>query len=328
MAFSLMHRRQQFLSYLIPEQTLSLPSLEKPVKFRKKYQKSFKRQLISEKYNHGKAYISNGKEKKDRTFAFTECSCGKKCWLKFERIALFKVFDEFWGMGSLEKRRECIIRWCSKNEEFGRSKYLYSLPQGWKTTRVCRQFFCQTLCVTFKFIFWTLNKKISENRTHCLPDNRCGKHRGLSSEQFSEMMTSFAGEQIQPSHYGRANSSKLYFEASKSYRFFYSKYISIESNVKKASYTTFVAVVKAALPDISFKRKSRDKCDKCRHFETSSIEVRAKLENDYLNHLERKDGARKAKANDMSVAREQLSRGEERNFMALEVCYPYFYFPL
>ena len=43
------------------------------------------------------------------------------------------------------------------------------------------------------------------------------------------------------------------------------------------------------------------------------------LEIDYLKHLQRKDEARKAKMDDMKIAKEQYESDEARTFMCLEV---------
>ena len=313
--------RQKFLSYLIPEQALSLPPLEKPKSFRKSYGQRAVDRTISERYNHGKEYFSYGKAKRGRNFSFKKCSCTLQCRNHFNAQDLYKLFEEFWNMGNLMKRRECIFRWCNREKVDKRYRYSYSLPKKMRNVRVCRQFFCQTLDVSFAFVAWTLGHKISDNGTHCLPDKRGGRRKCLQDEQFEEIIEAFNGEKIQPSHYGRKDSSKFYFDATKTFSSFYKKYsANVNPNVKKVSYSTFVKVVRVAIPNLSFKRKSRDKCDMCRLYETSTISARVKLEKDYLEHLQKKDAARKAKADDMARSRAELSRGDERTFMVLEVC--------
>ena len=73
-----------------------------------------------------------------------------------------------------------------------------------------------------------------------------------------------------------------------------------------------------------FFRKARDKCDDCRLYETSSLQVRSELEQQYLSHLVRKDHARAAKVHDSEIAKaefENFRNGSlsERTFMCLEV---------
>ena len=75
---------------------------------------------------------------------------------------------------------------------------------------------------------------------------------------------------------------------------------------------------------ISTSRKTRDKCDFCRLYETSSLEARANIEEQYLEHLERKDHARAAKNFDMAIAKDEFQRFNdgtilERTFICLEI---------
>ena len=173
------------------------------------------------------------------------------------------LFDEFWAMGSIQKRREFVFRYCSLAIKEGKQRYFYFLPgkiakiHSSRKTEVCRSFFTNALAVTFRFISWTLLHKESKNGTHVLSEGRGGcRSRRLSDDQFQETISTFNGELIQPSHYGREGSSKLYFDSSKSVSYFFNKYKEQSNNplVAKVHYDTFLKTVRMTFPELSFAR--------------------------------------------------------------------------
>ena len=167
-------------------------------------------------------------------------------------------------MANLNKRREFVLRYCQCSVISGRKQYKYSLPNKLITlpncnSYVCRQFFCKALDISFDFISWTIHHKDSENSTHCLPDARGGRkssgNKCLSNSQYSDIIETFSGEKVQPSHYGRQGTSKFYFECTKTLTYFYRKYMgTVGKSPKKVHYDTFVKTVRAVFPDLSLAR--------------------------------------------------------------------------
>ena len=223
--------REKYLSYLIPEQFFDSTLRVLPKKLRNDTpRKSNFDKIQSKNFNEGKTYVSkSGKLARERVMTHKPCNCPLKCWQNpgLTKDKLQELFTEFWGMGSVTKRRSFIVRYCSAtgNEQRRRRVFSYSLPSRNTRVAVCRRFFCNILDVSFCFISWTLDKKESPCKTHILPDGR-GRvgHRKVSQQQFEDIFSTFTGEQVMPSHYGRKNSDKFYFQSSKSFLLFYDKY--------------------------------------------------------------------------------------------------------
>ena len=190
------------------------------------------------------------------------------CTTLFDNDKLKNAFMEFWSAGSLEIRRNFVLRYCSHVEKRGKSKFLYSLPTklGLEMTNrpvnVCFSFFSNVFDVTSGFIRWTLLKKDSDFSIRSLPDGRggsrfVGPRAPLSDQQFEEIRSVLVGERVQPSHYGRRDSkTKLYFDSSKSIKYFYNKYTTAqaENQSKIVSYSSFRRCIRAAYPELSFKK--------------------------------------------------------------------------
>ena len=249
--------REKYLSYLEPEQFFDIGFREKPTHiYGDKERKSKFDKLQSKNCNEGKQYVSkSGKLKAEKVMTFRPCNCNLKCWQKFSEEELRNLFEEFWQMGSLQKRREFVVRFCKISTKGMRNSFSYSLPSDDSNVTVCRLFFCDTLDITFRFISWTLRNKISACKTHVKADSR-GRvgHKRLSDQQFNDIINTFVGEKVLPSHYGRRDSNKFYFEASKMLISFYSTYKSHGSQIPKVHYATFVKTIRATFPDLSFMR--------------------------------------------------------------------------
>ena len=257
--------REKYLSYLQPERYFDVGTRVKPNVLKRGYRKSHFSKLQQRNYNQGKAYVSSsGIIKPPRATIFKKCSCPLRCWQKFNEVQLARCFEEFWEMGSVEKRRNFILRYCAVTGNERRHSYFYSLPHKLLSINnktvgnvaVCRRFFCSTLDITFRFISWTLLYKDSNFGSHCKPDGRGGRKKNcLSEEQFQDIVKTFAGERIQPSHYGRKDSKKVYFESSKSVAYFFKKYDeNKDGSPSKVKYDTFLKTVRATFPELSFVR--------------------------------------------------------------------------
>ena len=257
MADELQDLREKYLSYLQPEQFFDIGVREQPSRINGSKERMSKfDKLQTKNCNEGKQYISkSGKVTQGKSMTFQSCNCPLQCWKKFTEQKMENLFKEFWEMGSLERRREFVARFCAITKKGMRNSFSYSLPNDDAYVKVCRQFFCNILDVTFRFISWTLCNKLSTCKTHVKPDGR-GRvgHKKLSNEQFNDIVSTFVGEKVLPSHYGRKRSNNFYFESSKSFILFYDKYKTKTNRIPKVHYATFVRTIRTTFPDLKFMR--------------------------------------------------------------------------
>lgn len=168
MADELQDLREKYLSYLQPEQFFDIGVREQPSRINGSKERMSKfDKLQTKNCNEGKQYISkSGKVTQGKSMTFQSCNCPLQCWKKFTEQKMENLFKEFWEMGSLERRREFVARFCAITKKGMRNSFSYSLPNDDAYVKVCRQFFCNILDVTFRFISWTLCNKLSTCKTH------------------------------------------------------------------------------------------------------------------------------------------------------------------
>ena len=271
------------------------------------------------------------------------CKCKRKCYDKFTDSAVQNLLNVLYQTGNVTTIRNFILNHCQRWKGQGKRnyRYLYTLPSSvsianrGKKVSVCKQFFLGVLDCSPRFITYTFDKKRGPMGLFALEDQR-GKHnnrpKALSSAQFDEIVATISNEQIMPSHYGRKRSlNKVYFDKTKSFRSLHRSYTTRclekrqqyldqledidDSDPDKEELTklaiaqtpvkikTFTTAVKAGFPELSFRKKTRDKCSTCRRYETDPRHVRnVPL---YLEHLRCKDAARNAMKTDSISAKEE-----------------------
>ncbi|GFN76111.1 DNA repair protein rhp54 [Plakobranchus ocellatus] len=222
------------------------------------------------------------------------------------------IFDAFWGLTDegkshfyarntkqFEKKRK------RTQAEHSRRKHTisYFFHVNDAPIRVCKQFFLSTLSISEKRVTYFFDqiyqKDTSTPRSHIRGLTASRKMPDSKIDIVKQHIKSFP---MVESHYCRAQSSKLYLEASlniaKLYCLYldYCKEISTEP-VKKHMYS---AIFKEL--NISFQKPKKDRCDKCELIATKKKESRDSIseeqQQDFEKHLRAKEESRAERNSD------------------------------
>lgn len=167
--------------------------------------------------------------------------------------------------------------------------------KGNSQSRVCQQFFKDTLNVSQKFILKAIEGKVRENK-----DNR-GKHEPkhkLRTEQLDRFKQFIKSIPAVPSHYCRSSSKRLYFPSEiKSVANLYRMYQSslekdTSQNHEPISLSCFKKYFKKDF-NIGIHVPRKDKCVKCEKYKNLPDELKTEKDNEeYLQHQKEKDEAK------------------------------------
>lgn len=267
----------------------------------KKNQRKFKR-------NSGAAYTSAlGKNRPAKKCSNEPCKCQKQCHLKFNGETRQKIFDSFWNLEGIDRQRDFLSKNIIATEATGsrviqsRRKYTlqYTFKLNFDTVVVCQPFFKKTLDISDKMVRTAIEKARRGVCEIISPDKR-GRH--VPSNKYDNLKIQFAKDHIDmfpavPSHWCRKDTKKIYLEPTLNREKLYQLYKEhcMENNnipICKTSYKELILE-----KNIDFHRPRKDQCW-CHKFEQLSEEEQKEKQEEYEEHVNRKDYAKEEKKAD------------------------------
>lgn len=219
-----------------------------------------------------------------------------------------KMFDTFWGITDWSQRKVFVSSHVdvmdtkkvqTRNENSRRkSSYFFHLPVNNTRIPVCRNMFLQTLKIGYRSVQDWLKNSVC----NMAPDDRYRSNVITKTRKSTEI--NFLCEFLDkfpklPSHYQRANSSKLFVEGNfNSMQDFFDVYLKMcnENSKEPVSRTRFNSEIKHQ--NISIYQLRKDQCDICTQFKFGTIN-----QNEYEDHQRKKLRARKEIQNDVQLAK-------------------------
>jgi len=258
-------------------------------------------------------------EKAGRLLCPRECSrkCNKSATKHCNQLSQNdreRIFEMFWKDLDWQQKRMYVNNHVERCGVMQRTtatpttsrrqySYVYCLTKGTERIAVCKNMFLTTLGIGEKTVYNWLNN--SENG---MPKDKTDNEREKSEEQKAREENIKARHQsakdfltsIQKvdSHYCRASSTKKYLEPLfESKNAVYQEYCSkVQEEGKTPLYKTGFFELFDSM-NLSIWKPKKDQCDKCCEYEAGNID-----EEEYNNHLKKKDDARESKVVDKQRA--------------------------
>lgn len=297
----------------------TLKKLRKPKKSVKGKTRAIKAER-KRKRNHGEEYSTeSGKIKKKR-----ECQtlglCRTKCIERFSEEDRQKIFDEYWGAGSHEKRVSFVTslitktkKSTTKNKVLGKDMknreftLQYSLRINGVKHKICKECFRKTLGETNKFLelcSLRLNSSCSgiyenDHRGQDPPKNK------YSEEDIDKVRQFILKIPLYESHYSRRDTNKKYLPSHYTVTKIFDHYRSLPDSIV-ISRTKFDEIFHSL--NIGIKRPSKDTCGKCDKLKMkinlcSEEEEKNNCKAELDAHLKQADDYYKLKAEDKAFSK-------------------------
>lgn len=151
-------------------------------------------------------------------------NCRNKCKEKIDDTVRQKIFDEYWSLGTYDKRVAYVASLINiKETAITRNKvddgkatknrlhtYVYHFEINGQRIGVCKSCFMNTLDETEKFISYTVINKLASNSGITHADNR-GRHTPLhktAQSKINEVISHINSFPAYESHYSRRHTEK------------------------------------------------------------------------------------------------------------------------
>lgn len=293
-------------------------------RWRRRDPQKWQRHQIKEKMSKCQAYVnSKGKLRPPKApqLISYENSCRFQCKSKFDERERKEICKEYWGLQLFERKMDFILRnveielpkthrlrigEMSKNRT--NAKKYHFFKEGEKL-RVCQRFFMKTLNINNGPIITAFKNRNSrgvfEGKDKRGKKSSANKTPEIDSARVRAHIESFP---TMESHYTRKFSKKLYLDPTLSISKMYELYTSFCHENKFRAVTIHVyRKIFSTNYNLSFFKPKKDQCQICRRYEVSDGKKRSDLEEDYRNHIARKNNAAKAKEIDKARAQSDSS---------------------
>lgn len=226
-----------------------------------------------------------------------------------------ELFEQFWSSLSWDQKKiyvcSHVLRSDTKRKtdtqnEISRREgsFSYTLTNGEKKVPVCRQFFLSTLGLRpFTVQTWVKESKNSmKEEKNQQNEKRKSKHYRVKQfrEQNEFLDKFFEDLPKQPSHYVRKNTNKLYVEQHfTSMKQLFDHYLNKCQNDAVTPLGRYVFEKKFKEKNLSLFSPKKDQCDICIQYEHGNVS-----EEQWKNHIDKKEKVRKEKENDIIEAKE------------------------
>ena len=287
---------------------------------RKSNQDEWKRNKNKKRRCAGEEYISSsGKKVPKRTLKPIDCSgCKFKCSMKISEEQRQSLFATYWGKENYALQREFICQNITVSDVKRSSstprrraisaKFSFQIEQS--TIRVCKSFFLRTLDIGKKTVDYALKKQ--QHGTFQGTDLRGKKP---SKNKTSEETVNFVRDHKESfptvkSHYTRKTSKRQYLNGDLNITKMYTMYKEKCKTEKRTHVSEKVyRNIFCENYNYSFHKPKKDQCSLCTLYLQHKMNgtLTPQMENDYKEHLKRKDEARDEKGRDKKRAREDKS---------------------
>lgn len=293
---------------------------EKRGRKRLRKEENWKRNILKQARNTGKAYESHTATKKIRPERKLKpgCSdaCKLQCSLAFNENDRTFIFNSYWDLGDIELQRQFISN-CIQTVQ-PRYRYVrvggtrkprdnnrsYYFKKDGVNIRVCKQFFKNTLDINDRPIRTVIEKQ-NKLAGSLLENDKRGKHGHQKrvedgiKQGISEFIESIPKIE---SHYTRANTSKLYIDGGKTIIDLHKDYEDhCKANRKPfGNYALFYKIFTKDF-NISFFVPKKDLCEICHVYENADVTEKQGLQATYDTHQKEKRLSRLEKERDKNV---------------------------
>lgn len=289
-----------------------------PGKKRSKNDKAWIDNVRKVRCNLGEAYASRDGTLRQAKVMKSPCKCNLKCYEKCPELLRKKIFAKYWSLGEhvmqwnfiakyvkkIDKQRHTTSPSTSSRRSF---TYQYTMPVGSSVIKVCQVMFLNTLGISKKMVYTSLEKDQSESK---IVDNRGrhGKHKTVITDAMIENVIRHVNS-FKPvdSHLIRKDSSRKYLDPDLSFTKMFQLYREwcVEKQITKRdtakSVRQYRGITNTHMNIGSFIPK-KDQCDIC-HTYKNQRKPSEKETSDYENHLKEKRIARDLKASEKTESR-------------------------
>ncbi|CAG9838458.1 unnamed protein product [Diabrotica balteata] len=294
------------------------PLTKKRSRWRKPEPEKWKRNVTKKKRSLCMPYNSKNKIKPAKSPKFVNCNnCKFKCTLKFTEEDRISISSNYWELDYLRQKDfilSCVISHLPKVHRIRtgtgtrkESSRKYYFKKSAEIIQVCKKFFLKTLCISHGPVDHALKGK-NQNGLFNMKDKR-GKHAPYNKtpdilvQKVKEHIESFP---TMESHYCRKSSNRLYLDPNLSISKMFELYMEQckrrdEAHVTEITYRRIFG----KHYNMSFFNPKKDQCAICNQYKNKNIN-----EEDYKQHLQRRDEAAEAKKSD------KLRAAEEKTFLS------------
>lgn len=252
------------------------------------------RNIKKQKVNSGAAYVSRLGKNHDKKVLGMSCTdkCILKCNEKFTNVCRKEIFDKFYNMSDITRKRDYISKLISMSDNNdGRSptarkcNALFYLEVGGKRERVCKVMFKSTFAISNNFISTVLKKCDNNGFTGEEARGKHGKQKKTDEKLINSVIQHINSFPRIESHYCRARTKKEYLEGGLNLSMMYRMY---EEENKGKSYVKkhlYESIFNTKF-NISFFKPKKDLCVKCEEYKLLSDEEKIEKEDQQKMHRE------------------------------------------
>lgn len=297
------------------EVTAEVEPSGRPKRGRKRKCPSQNRVLRKKFYNENKKYTSaRGKDILPKEFSrHVICGCKKKCTESVEVDERYKLFSQFWSIGSFsarcaflnahvkeQKKARTYTKHVQSRRNFSRKYYIGD-------TEVCKIAFLKTLQITQNRIDVALKKRTEP----IIRDERGLKSGGrnkCSDQQISEICQHIDSFPKYISHYCRKETSAKFLNPDLNIPKMYDLYKEqhTDNNTKLVSLSTYKKIFYKYF-NLRFKLPQKDTCLVCDMYKSQTLGVNGdradELKSEHKKHIEKATRLREAMKSDLAEAK-------------------------
>lgn len=226
-----------------------------------------------------------------------EVNCAYKCATKFTFQEREDIKNGFYSLNDTQKYKfynEFTAR-VAKNRkrtqaEVSRRRYSfkYFFLLNNQKQRVCQIFFCKTLDISVRRIYY-FHKKVQKQLMKIVPTPSKGKHikKKTSDDKIDEVIQHIMSFPTQESHFCRASTKRQYLDKNLSIAKMYSLYVESNFNKEPVKENIYRKIFTERF-NLAFHRPKKDACDACWEFKAQK-NPSDEQKNKYEEHIKRKE---------------------------------------
>ncbi|XP_070182460.1 uncharacterized protein [Littorina saxatilis] len=286
---------------------------------------SWKRNVRKKLRLTGHEYMNTkGKKVEAKQVGQLDCSkCKYKCSENFSTLEKQNIFESFYKLANYDRQKDFICHHVVQkktrrylddddktveNKRSVRRSFFFTAATTDKKVQVCKRFFEATLAISHSYINHALTKSAggtfsgTDGRGKSTPANKTPE---ATRQRVKDHIQSFPTVE---SHYCRKNTGRLYLDSKLNVNQMYNMY---ETECEKEGITPVSASLYRDIFNkefnLSFHKPKKDQCLLCNVYKDAKREnnLTPELEQEYKEHIERKQEARLEKEIDKKAAQER-----------------------